>query len=61
MKISGFQCLTSPRDTESLKLILEYAENPYLRPDITPTTYHSNRPYSARFQKFRELRDLFPE
>ncbi len=61
MKISGFKCLTSLRNIESRKSILEYTENPFLRPDLTPTTYHPNRPYVARFQKSQELRNLFPE
>ncbi len=61
MKVSGFKCLTPIKDIELLKSILEYTENPYLRPDITPTTYHPTRPYFARFQKSHELSDLFPE
>lgn len=50
MRFIGFKCLISPKDIESLKRILEYAENPYLRPGIDGTTYSAARPYSARFQ-----------
>lgn len=50
MRSIGFKCLTPAKDIESLKSILEYTENPYLRPDIKPTTYSPNRPYCATFQ-----------
>lgn len=43
--------LTSLKDIESLKQILEYSQNPYLRPDRHLTMYHLVRPYSAKFQK----------